>query len=370
MPVDFLNFPHAGIRHLTPYKPGKSIEELQSEKGLTKIIKLASNENPLGCSPLAQQAIKNASKQLIATYPSPIHHVLMPKLAEKLNVNKEQLFLSNGSDFIYSLLLYCFALDQEKHILTHEYAFSTYAIQAHTLNIPVRTVSVNPQWEVNIDELLNACSSQTALIFLANPNNPTGVLIPQTEIKRLLENIPEETILVLDEAYFEYASLQQNHNSIDWIETHPNLVITRTFSKLYGLAGLRIGYAITHQAIVKLLQRIQLPFTVNQMALLAASAALDDMEFIEFSLQTNTEGLLQIRQGLDALNLSYLPSACNFITFDSKNDGDLLFQYLLNQGIIIRPLHPYKMNHYLRVTIGTQEQNTLFLNALKQYDFV
>ncbi len=369
MAVNFQQLPHPGIQSLVPYKPGKSIEELAREKGISDhdIIKMASNENPLGCSPLALSALHKMSPHLLATYPSPINHPLIPKLANKLEINTDQLFVSNGSDYIYTILLNCFALHHDKHIITHDYAFSTYAIQANTLNIPVHSIAINPDWHVNVDKLIQACNSKTAIIFLANPNNPTGILINQKEIKRLLENIPETTLLVVDEAYYEYAASQLNCNSIEWLAQHPNLLITRTFSKIYGLAGVRLGYAIAHPSIIELMRRIQLPFTVNQVALTTAHAALDDEQFMQLSLRTNTEGMLQMKEGLNQLNLDYLPSACNFLTFDSKEDGALLYNYLLDRGIIVRPLHPYKMNNYLRVTIGTKEQNSRFLNALSNY---
>lgn len=367
MPIDFQQLPHAGIRSLIPYKPGKSIEELTQEKGITDIIKMASNENPLGCSPLALSALHNMSPYTAATYPSPINHPLMPKLANKLQVTTEQLFLSNGSDYLFSMLLYCFALHADKHILTHEYAFSTYAIQAHSLKIPVRTVAINPDWQVNINNLIEACDHQTGLIFLANPNNPTGALLSQKEMKHLLEHIPESTLLVLDEAYFEFAQSKLSCNSIEWLAEHPNLVITRTFSKIYGMAGLRLGYAIANPSIISLLQRVQLPFVVNQAALTAAHAALDDNDFITLSLHTNAKGMQQMRDGFNQLNINFLPSTCNFLTFDCKEDGLALYNYLLDQGIIVRPLHAYKMNRYIRVTIGTKEQNSRFLGALTNY---
>jgi histidinol-phosphate aminotransferase len=215
--------------------------------------------------------------------------------------------------------------------------------------------------------LIDACTPQTALIFLANPNNPTGLLIKQTEINYLLNNIPESTLLVLDEAYYEFAASQLSCNSIEWLANHPNLVITRTFSKIYGLAGLRLGYALAHPSIVDILQRVQLPFTVNQAALTAAHAALEDQDFIKLSLQINTEGMNQVRAGFDHLDIHYLPSACNFLTFNCREDGIFLYNYLLDKGIIVRPLHPYKMNNYIRVTIGTKDQNHRFLEALNSY---
>lgn len=367
MPIDYQQLPHAGIRSLVPYKPGKSIEELAREKGISDIIKLASNENPLGCSPLALQAIRSMSSHVIATYPSPVNHPLMPKLAKKLNINSEQLFLSNGSDYIVNILLNCFALHTDKHILTHDYAFSTYAIQANSLKIPVVSVAVHNNWQINIENIINAATEQTGLIFLANPNNPTGILTSQEEIKYLLDHIPQCTLLVLDEAYYEFAADQMSCNSVDWLAEYPNLLITRTFSKLYGLAGLRLGYVLAHPSIISILQRVQLPFVVNQMALTAANAALDDEAFLNLSLNVNREGIKQVREGLDKLDINYLPSACNFLTFDCKEDGMTPYNYLLNQGIIVRPLHAYKMDNYIRVSIGTNSQNVRFLKALRTY---
>ncbi|WP_298623201.1 histidinol-phosphate transaminase [uncultured Legionella sp.] len=368
MSIDFQQFPHAGIRSLIPYKPGKSIEELAKEKGLTDIIKLASNENPLGCSPRALSAIHSISSQIIATYPSPINHPLMSKLANKLEINTDQVFLSNGSDYLFNILLNCFALHTGKHILTHDFAFSSYAIQAQALNIPVHSVALDDNWQININNLIEACTDQTGLIFLANPNNPTGLLTSQEEIKHLLEQIPESTLLVLDEAYYEYASAKMSCNSLNWLSEHPNLIITRTFSKIYGMAGLRLGYAIANSDIIAILQKLQLPFAVNQIALSAAYAALDDAEFIQNSLTVNQEGMMQLKEGFDALNINYLPSFCNFLTFDCNEDGMALYNYLLNNGIIVRPLHAYKMNNHIRVSIGTKEQNSRFLTALNNYN--
>jgi len=367
MSIDFKQFPHEGIRSLVPYKPGKSIDELTKEKHLTDVIKLASNENPLGCSPMALNAIHHAPSNTLATYPSPINHALMPKLASKLEVDVDQVFVSNGSDYLFGILLTCFALHSKKHILVHEYSFSTYAIQAHTLKIPVRTVAIKPNWEVDVDQLIAACTPDTALLFIANPNNPTGVLLSQEEIKHLLKSIPPSTLLVLDEAYYEYAAPEQGCNSINWLAEHPNLVITRTFSKIYGMAGLRFGYAIAHPQIIEILRRVQLPFAVNQLALTAAYAALDDDAFIELSRKVNNEGMKQMKAGLNTLQINYLPSSCNFLTFDCKEDSLPLYNFLLDQGIIVRPLHPYKMNQYIRVTIGTAEQNSRFLDALTSY---
>lgn len=370
MTVDFQSLPHSGIRSLVPYKPGKSIDELKKEKGLDDIIKLASNENPLGCSPLALKSIKNSLSTIVANYPSVLNHPLMDTLSKQLNIAPEQLFLSNGSDCIFGLLMQCFALHLNKHILTHEFAFSTYAVQAHALQIPIQTVPIKQNWEVDVDQIIKACTKQTAMICIANPNNPTGLLISPKKIKHILDNIPPSTLLVLDEAYYEYAADQLEENSIDWLAHYPNLIITRTFSKIYGMAGLRLGYAIAHPDIIDTLRRVQLPFSVNQIALNAAYEALDDHAFIANSLKVNEEGMKQCEEAFKSLNIETLPSSGNFLCFNIKEDGLSLYNYLLERGIIIRPLHPYDMPNYLRVTIGTLEQNQRFFDELAHYQQV
>jgi histidinol-phosphate aminotransferase len=364
MSFDFNQLPHAGIRSLAPYIPGKSIDEVAQEQGLSDIIKLASNENPLGCSPNVLQALSQLTSQQISLYPTSINHPLRTKLAQKLGVDSEMLTLSNGSDLLFCLLLTSFALHTDKHILTHDCAFISYSIQAKTLGIPVISTPIYTDWRVNIEAMLNACNEKTALIFIANPNNPTGLLIEHIEIERLLNNIPKTTILVLDEAYYEYAHSSYKANSIELLAKYPNLVITRTFSKAYALAGLRLGYAISDPQITALLYRLQLPFAVNQAAMLAASAALDDQAFLEKSIQTTSQGIHQMQNGLAKLNLPHLPTAANFITFDCKTDADPIYQALQKYGIIVRPLAPYGLNNFLRVTIGTQKQNHKFLEKL------
>ena len=364
MEFDFDTLPHAGIRSLCPYIPGKSIEEVASEFGLTDIIKLASNENVWGCSAKVTQALNSISSQDIALYPNSITNPFRKKLADFLDIDVNQLLLSNGSDAIMGLLLTCFALHTDKHVITHDYAFSIYKVQSNTDAIPIRSIPTK-NWTVDIDAMINACNDKTVLMFIANPNNPTGLLINHQDIARLLESIPKTTILVLDEAYYEYASSTYYENSLSLLKKHRNLVITRTFSKAYGLAGLRIGYAIADPQIIKLLYTIQLPFAVNSLAMLAASAAIDDQAFIEHTVKQTKEGMLQMQKGLALLNIQHLPTEANFITLDCGTDGTHIFHELQTYGIIVRPLSAYGMNNYLRVTIGTKEQNIRFLDTLR-----
>ena len=364
MTCDYKNLPHQGIQTLAPYIPGKSIEELARDKGLTDIIKLASNENPRGCSPRVQEALAALNNSQISTYPIPSTHPLLVKLAEKLAINVDMLCLGHGSDALFQLLIICFALHQNKHILTHDYAFQTYGILAKTFGVSLVSTPVLNDWQVDIDAMISAGNEKTALIFLANPNNPTGTFLHHTKIERLLNAIPESTILVLDEAYYEYLDPAENFDTISLLKKFPNLVITRTFSKGYGLAGLRLGYAIAHPDIRGLLQKVALPFTISQTALTAGLAALEDEPFVRQSAELNRQELSRVRYALEARDYYCLPSFANFITFDCKMDGGILYNALLNEGIIVRPLHPYGLTNYLRVTIGTPAQNTRFLDTL------
>ena len=364
MSYDYTQLPHAGIRTLAPYIPGKSAETLAREQGLTNIIKLASNENPLGCSQAAVDALSTPTGHLIATYTVSTQHALRQKLAQGLDLCPEMLMLSNGSDALFHLLLVCFALHTGKHILTHDAAFISYEVQAKTLGIETHHIPLKPDWQVDIDAMIQACTEKTALIFIANPNNPTGLLVSQRDIIRLLDYIPATTVLVLDEAYHEYLPPAAQSRPSVLLAKYPNLVITRTFSKAYGLAALRLGYALANPAIIALLYQIQLPFAVNQAAMFAAAAALDDKAFVQQTILVNVAGREHMQTGLSNLNLTQLPSVCNFITFDCGHDAGMMDKRLQQEGIIVRPLTPYGLTRHLRVTIGTSEQNTRFLKTL------
>lgn len=364
MAYDYQMLPHSGIRTLQPYVPGKPIDELQQELGITDVIKLASNENPFGCSPMVLNALSRMSGLKIASYPAPSIHPINRKLSQKLGINEDQLTLGNGSDAIFTLLMMTFGLHGNKHILTHDKAFISYNIQAQTLGIPLISTPLAANWEVDISAISKVCNKDTALIFLANPNNPTGLLIPHERIRQLLEAIPGSCIVVLDEAYYEFVYPAENIPTLTLLSKFPNLVITRTFSKAYGLAGLRLGYAISSSEISELLKRVQLPFSVNQAAMEAAYVALDDEKFLANTLEMNSIGLQQMRTGLEALNLFALPSFCNFITFDCGMNSVPVYQELLTHGIIARPLTPYGLANFLRVSIGQPDHNSRFLEKL------
>ncbi|WP_133131178.1 histidinol-phosphate transaminase [Legionella yabuuchiae] len=366
MACDYHVLPHPGIQTLSPYIPGKSIEQLADELGLTDIIKLASNENPLGCSHKVTKALSALSGHAIARYPSPYHSPLLKNLSTKLGITPDMITLGNGTDMLIPLIINCFALHQEKHVLTHNYAFSSYAIYSKILGVPVVSTPVDEHWTVDIKAMASACNEHTAVIFLPNPNNPTGIPVKHRDIEYLLNHIPESTLLVLDEAYVEYNSEDQENDSLQLLQHYPNLIITRTFSKAYGLAGLRLGYAIAAPEVTALLTRISPPFFVNYAALVAANAALGDEQFIQETLALNQQGLAQLKLGLKKFKLTWLPTAGNFITVDFQKDAGPLYQSLLRYGIIVRPLHPYRMDNFLRITVGTMQQNIRFLDALEE----
>lgn len=365
MNCDYRQLTHPAIKTLNPYVPGKSIEEVVREFGITDIIKLASNENVLGCSPKVTELLSSIPGSLVATYPSAVIHPLRKKLADKLHVEEGMITLGNGSDTLFSVLLTLFALHSSKHVLTHDTAFLSFPIQAQTLGIPLKSMPVKENWVVDVEALIKACTEETALLFIANPNNPTGLFIPLEQIEMLLMQVPSSTIVVIDEAYADYAFSKNDPGALRFIEKYENLVVTRTFSKIYGLAGLRLGYAIANVSISQLMQRIQLPFVANQLALAAGFVALDDEDFYDKTIENNREGLQQMQQGLKSLGLSFIPSHGNFITFDCQGDGALIYQHLLQQGVIVRPLHPYSMPNYLRVTIGKPAQNERVLGILR-----
>lgn len=362
--INFNTLSHPGIRDLKPYIPGKSIEEVAKEQGLTDVIKLASNENAWGCSSSVQAALNNLSKQTLSSYPQSYVHPFRQQLANHLNVDAEMITLSNGSDLLVGLLIACFAIHQPKHVMTHRYAFVTYEVQAQTFGVPI-VITPTQDWRVDISAMIQACTEDTALIFVANPNNPTGLLIEQNEIIRLLDNIPKTTILVLDEAYCEYAFGNTQH-SLDLLTKYHNLVILRTFSKVYGLAGLRLGYAISHPDISKLLYRIQLPFTVNIAALVAGEAALDDQAFVKKTIELTTQGLRFLEKAFDSLKIDYLPSHANFLTIDCKKDANQLFQRFQEYGIVLRPLGPYDMSQHMRISVGTEAQNSRLIETCQK----
>ena len=351
------------IRSIAPYVGGKPISDLAREMGLdpNQIVKLASNENPLGVSPNAHMAMMDAIDD-IARYPDGNSVELRQVVSEKFKLAPEQLVFGNGSNDILELAARAFLAPNDE-VVYSQHAFAVYGLVTQAMGAKGVTVKAR-NFAHDLDAMLAAVTSKTRMIFVANPNNPTGTLLGKVELKSFIANTPKHVLFVLDEAYDEYLSDQDKAESISWLSEFDNLIISRTFSKAYGLAGLRVGFGLTSVAIADLMNRVRQPFNVNSIAQAAAVASLADDEFVERTRALNNAGMLQITQGLKELGLEYIPSYANFVSFKVP-DAAGVNQRLLAQGIIVRPIANYEMLEYLRVSIGLLSENTKFLAALK-----
>ncbi len=350
-----------GAQALVPYVPGKPVEELERELGLSHIVKLASNENPLGPSAKVLSAINKASADL-SRYPDGNGYRLKTALAAKLNVSSEQITLGNGSNEILELLARTF-LQAGLESVFSQHAFAVYPIVTQASGA---TAKVAPAIDYghDLDAMLALVNQNTRLVFVANPNNPTGTLLSAQDLKQFIAALPETCLCVLDEAYFEYLDDEQSLNTIGWLKDYPNLVITRTFSKAYGLAGLRVGYSISSVKIADLLNRVRQPFNNNSLALAAAEAALADEDYLHNSVELNRQGMSQLCAAFSSLGLDWIPSAANFIALDLKQPAMPVYQALLEKGVIVRPVANYEMPEFLRISIGTEAENQFFIDAL------
>jgi len=362
MPLDPFKLANTGIRNLSPYVPGKPVEELERELGIKNIVKLASNENPLGPGRPVINAIKLATEDL-TRYPDGSGYRLKALLAEQLKTDSSKITLGNGSNEILELLARTFVSPGDEVIMS-DHAFAVYplvtmAVGGKIVSVPAR------QWSHDLDAMSDAITDKTRLIFIANPNNPTGTWFSKGELKAFLKAVPETVIVVLDEAYFEYVDQENYPDGIKLLSDNENLVVTRTFSKIYGLAALRIGYSISSDAIAELLNRARQPFNVNSIAQEAAMAALNDGDYLLQSKALNTQGMSQIETALNDMDVDYIPSVGNFICVEVGPDSMAVYEALLRKGVIVRPVANYNMPEHLRVTIGTTEENQAFLDALK-----
>jgi histidinol-phosphate aminotransferase len=352
------------IRDIAPYQPGKPISELAREMGLQEasIIKLASNENPLGVSPRAKRAI-HAVLEGLSRYPDGNGFELKRALSAHYGVAQEQIVLGNGSNDVLELAARAFLTPRDSAIYS-QHAFAVYplavqAIGATGIKVPARDFGHDPQ------AMQRAVRADTRLIFIANPNNPTGTMLRAEQLEGLLTALPQHVLVVLDEAYNEYVSPEFKIDSLAWLSRFPNLVLTRTFSKVYGLAGLRVGYAFAAAGVADLMNRVRQPFNVNSVSLAAAAAALDDSDFVRQSFDLNRIGMKQITGGFTRLGIEYIPSFGNFVSFRVV-DAASVFRKLLKLGVIVRPIASYGMPEYLRVTIGLESENVRFLESLEQ----
>jgi len=351
----------AGVQQLVPYKPGKPIVELERELGLTQIVKLASNENPLGAGKKALAAI-HAALPGLALYPDGSGFALKQALAKKYAVDDSQITLGNGSNEILELVARAF-LRPGLEVIFSQHAFAVYPIVTQAVGA---TAVVAPAVDYGHDliGMLARVTDNTRVVFVANPNNPTGTLLSQASVEAFIAALPDTVICVLDEAYFEFVSRVETVDSLDWLKKYPNLIVTRTFSKAYGLAGLRVGYSLSSPEIADILNRVRQPFNNNTLALAAAEAALSDDEHLQQTITVNAQGMQQLTDGFKQLGLEWIPSAGNFVSVDLRQPGQPIYEALLSKGVIVRPVGNYELPNHLRISIGTQAENQLFLQAL------
>lgn len=359
--IDFRSLANHGVRNLTPYQPGKPIEEVERELGITAAIKLASNENPLGASPkaihIAQQALQKSHY-----YPDGGCYEIKKALAQFLSVKTDQITVGNGSENILELIVKAY-LHKDDTAIISQYAFLTIPILIQSYGAYAKVAKAY-EWGHDVHAMIKAIDSKTRVLFLVNPNNPTGTYTSTDDFLTLLQAVPPHVLIVVDEAYSEYISQSDYPETLHYLNAYPNLIVTRTFSKIYGLAALRLGYSVSSPEIADILNRSRLPFNVNTIAAKAACAALNDQEHVQKSIQSAREGMQQLKTGIQALGLAFIPSLGNFITVDVQ-DSMQIYQKLLQQGVIVRPLNAYNMPRHIRVSIGTKEQNEKFLTAIE-----
>ena len=350
------------VRAISPYQPGKPITELAREMGIPveKILKLASNENPLGMSPKAKVAVEAAIGG-IERYPDQFD--LIKAVAAHCGVAQNQVVLGNGSNDVLDLIARVFLAPGRSAVFA-QHAFAVYPLA--TLSTGAELISTPAKsYGHDLDAMRAAIRPNTRIVWIANPNNPTGTYLPSADVRAFLEAVPKDVIVVLDEAYNEYIPPTDRVDTAAWIKDFPNLVVCRTFSKIYGLAGLRVGYALASAEVADLMNRVRQPFNVNNLAIAAAVAALDDDQFVAESYELNRLGMAQIVSGLQRLGLEHIPSHGNFVTFRA-GEAAAVNQKLLQQGVIVRPIGGYGLPEWLRVTIATGPENARFLEALER----
>ena len=359
----------AGIQGLSPYQPGKPVSALARELGLdpAKISKLASNENPLGPAPAAIDAMQRLLKEQ-GRYPDGSGHALRHRLAEHHGVAAEQITLGNGSNDVLDLIARTF-LGPGRSTVISQHAFAVYVLSSTAVGAQVIQAAAK-DYGHDLDAIVAAITADTRVVWIANPNNPTGTWLTRDALQAFLNAVPSNVVVVLDEAYIEYIDGHQHPDYPDgsaWIAqaAYPNLIVTRTFSKAYGLAGLRVGYAVSSAEVADVLNRVRQPFNVNALAQAAAVAAFDDEEHLVKSIALNRAGLKQVEQGLLELDLRWIPSVGNFVCVDFEQPAQPIFEALLREGVIVRPVGNYELPHHLRISIGTEAENAHCLRALQ-----
>jgi len=351
----------SNVLRMQPYTPGKPIDEVQRELGLSEVVKLASNENPLGPSPKALAAIAKTAGEL-HLYPDASGYRLRTRLAEHLNRNFDEIALGNGSDELIHLLGLVL-LEPGDNIVVGDPSFVRYDAAAHVANCEVRAVPLDSEWKHDLPAMAARCDDRTKLVFIANPHNPTGTRITESELHEFLARVPASAVIVLDEAYFEFAAALPDHPVGTALTGQAKVVCLRTFSKAYGLAGIRIGYAIADPSLIDAINRARAPFHVNSLAQAAAIAALDDHDFLDQTVAITNEGKARLTEEMTKHGFEVIPSYANFMCIDLRQNATPIFECLLRQGVIVRNGGPLGMPNHIRVSIGTHDEMTKFLNA-------
>lgn len=370
--MNFCELAPSYVRAIAPYQPGKPIAELERELGITGIVKLASNENPLGASPLAVAAMHAAIGD-IGRYPDGSGFDLKKALSERYGIERAGIVLGNGSNDLLELAARAFLAPGDRAVYSR-HAFAVYALAVQAAGALGISVPATAGYGHDLAAMRQAAMQhEVKMVFIANPNNPTGTFLDSGKLHDFLRTVPSRILVVLDEAYNEYLPGNVRYDSVAWLRDFPNLIVSRTFSKAYGLAGLRVGYALASEQVADMLNRVRQPFNVNSIAQAAAVAALQDEDFVRRTCELNYEGMEQIAQGLSRLGLEYIPSYGNFVScripnadLNEGSDAARMYRRLLELGVIVRPIANYEMPDYLRVSIGLQSENEKFLSALEQ----
>lgn len=352
--------PLENVEELVPYVPGKPIEELERELGVSNAVKLASNENPLGPSARAKEAVKEALSGC-NRYPDGGCFYLKERLSACLGVSPENLLIGNGSNEVIEIVARTY-MNHKHEAVFGRHAFIVYPLVTKAVGAG-EIISPMPGLGNDLEDMASRITPKTRIVFLANPNNPTGTKFKKDEFEWFLDNVPQEVIILVDEAYFEYVDDTDYPDTLKYHQQRESLITVRTFSKIYGLAGLRIGYAVASKDMISYMNRVREPFNVSSLAQSAALAALDDTEHVLKSKDVNLEGLSYISENLDSLGVSYVPSSANFILVDLKQDAIPFYESLLKKGVIVRPVGGYGLPNHLRVSVGLRDENRRFIDS-------
>ena len=360
--MDYLNYINPGIESINPYEPGKSIEEVMEKYNLKEIVKLASNENSLGPSPKVLKVINNFKD--IHLYPDGDGIRLKSKISEIESINSDQIILGNGSNEILEIISQTFLSPNTESIFS-KHAFVVYKLASKVRGSKFHEVNAH-QWGHDLNGFLEKINDKTRLIFIANPNNPTGTYLSHENTLEFLNKVPKKVLVVIDLAYFEYVT------AADYIKTHeildkfPNVIFTKSFSKIHGLSALRIGYGFGNKTLIEIMNRVRQPFNVNSVAQKAAIESLSDQEYLKESINQNTKERLYLYKSLESMSVDYIPSQGNFICIDTKSSGKEIFESLMKKGVIVRPIDLYEMPTHIRVTIGNRTENNIFLEKFNE----